>query len=230
MRNLLNEYELLKSIRSGKTPEEYASENGFKTETVWAHLVQMASKGSISAKDLLDEEEIQILVNILGKSEWDGRLRSMYNILGKRYSYDEAKLFLYDEEFLLAVKEELKRNNQSSAYLEKRIAANSMVKKNKELIIPGIYVYFVFGKSYDGKDSPLLFIDITRKLGKVIADCKDTAEKIGFIRAETIEEAKMLAAYYTSGMNPQYPSHTEDSIVTGIDEEKRRPQMIIFNT
>ena len=93
--------------------------------------------------------------------------------------------------------------------------------------MPGTYVYFLFGTPENGNDSGLLFIDITKNLGKVVKDSEKTAEKIGYIRVGTEGEGRALAKYYTAGMNPKYPSYeTDGNVIVKIDEKKMKPGMI----
>lgn len=225
----INDYELKEYIESGKSPESYAETTGFSINTIRKHLISMAENETLDITKLIPEEEIRMMVNILVHVEWDCHISSLYKIMEGRYSYFILRLLFHSGFFLSMLKSASEQTKVmwDTHYLDHIVYANKNCKGNAYMHMPGTYVYFLFGTPENGNDSGLLFIDITKNLGKVVKDSEKTAEKIGYIRVGTEGEGRALAKYYTAGMNPKYPSYeTDGNVIVKIDEKKMKPGMI----
>lgn len=229
MKRQINDYELKQYIEAGNTPESYAEKSGFSLNSIRKHLIQMSENNDLDISCLIPEDEQRMIVNILARVKWDCRITSMYKILEGKYSYFVLRLLFHASSFLTLLKDVSEHVSVSwdTHYLDHIIYAN---RNNQELAymhLPGNYVYFLFGEPESEGDTGLLFIDVTRNLGKVIEDSKKTIKKIGYIQIETEEEGKALAKYYTAGLHPKYPSYEAGSnVILSIDEEKLKPKII----
>lgn len=226
MKGKVNDYELIKELRTGKDLEEYADEKGISIHTIETHLSWMSEAEAIKPSDLVSEKEQDIIVAALAETLWDGKLRPAYEILGGRYPYYILKPLLRNPEFLKRIEEGMTAAGKDASYITGLRVA--MAEKGRSWYgrLPGIYTYFIFSKEDENK---VLFIDVTKNLGKVIQNCKNAASRIGYIEASSYEEGKVLAGYYTAGMKPVYPSCSGDAnVIVSIDERKRKPGMIRF--
>lgn len=229
MRHQINDYDLKKYIEEGKSPESYAEKTGFSIHTIREHLIFMAEDNDIDLNKLISEDEQRMIVNLLVHVGWDCHLTSMYHLLEGKYSYFILRLLLHSEKFLSMLKDAAAQTKVSwdTHYLDHIFYANKNCKRDRYMRMPGVYVYFLFGKPEEEGETGLLFVDVTRNLGKVINESEKTIQKIGYIRVETEEEGKVLAKYYTAGMHPKYPSYPADgNVILAVDEKKMKPGII----
>lgn len=220
-----NDSDLLRAYKSGQSPGEYAAGAGLSLYTVEHHLTKLSLMGLIEPEEIVPAEELDGITAVLPRTNWDGKLGSMHEILEERYSYLQLKMLMRNEAFLEKLSE-VCTGSACERRVRYRLSEVRRVKPDLYLQIPGLYVYFVFGLEYENE---ILFIDTTTNLGKVIRDCRSTAAGIGYIEAESREEAEALACYYTAGMHPKYPTKdAEKNVITEIDEKKRKTVRIRF--
>lgn len=224
MQGVVNDYDFLKNIRAGKSLEEYAEMSGAAPSTLEHHLETMAEADVIHADDVISSEDQDIVVRALAMAEWNGRMRPAAEILEGRYPYNKLKPVLHNPTFLKKIEEEKEREGRDTAVVKGLIEAYEKRGKAWYGKIPGIYTYFIFSKE---DENQVLFIDVTKNLGKVVKNCRDTASKVGYIEVASYEEGKVLAGYYTAGMKPLYPScNASKNVILAVDEKKRKPGMI----
>lgn len=220
----VNDYDLAAKIKTGTDIQEYADVTGISVYTIEKHLVDMSEAGVIVPADILDEDEAEAAASFLGRAGWNSNLGEMYRMLEGRYSYTELKILMHSPSFLRAVEDAAGQAGKKADSVSGRRRMYEERGRNWYRKIPGIYVYFIFDIEDENR---VLFIDVTKNLGKVIRDCENSASRIGYIEAGSYEEGKALAGYYTAGMKPVYPSCSADTnVITGIDETKRKPGMI----
>lgn len=228
MTHQINDYELRHHIEAGNSPESYAEKTGFSLNTIRKHLITMAENNNLDISCLVSEDEQRMIVNILAHVEWDCRIASMYRILEGKYSYFLLRLLFHSKGFLYKLQDASHLINVSwdTHYLNHILYANRNNREKEYMHMPGVYVYFLFGEPEESGNG-LLFVDVTRNLGKVIDDSRTSITKIGYIQVETEEEGKALARYYTAGLHPKYPSYeAAGNVILSIDEEKLKPKII----
>ena len=224
----IDDYDLKHHIETGNSPESYAERTGFSLNTIRKHLITMAENNDLDISCLVKEDEQRMIVNVLAHVEWDCRITSMYHILEGRYSYFLLRLLFHSESFLSKLKDVSCQIpvTWDTHYLDHILFANRNNQEKTYMRMPGVYIYFLFGEPEENGNG-LLFVDVTRNLGKIIDDSRTSITKIGYIQVETEEEGKALARYYTAGLHPKYPSYgTKDNVILSIDEEKLKPKII----
>lgn len=227
MQKLVNDYDLLKAYKQGLNAQEYAGSTGISVFTIEHHLIKLAEIEALKPEDIAGDDT-PIIADVLLRANWDGTITKAFHLLEGRYSYIALNMLLRSPSFLRRITDNA---DVDAAWKTKYLCRLQSIEKKRSQMymqIPGTFVYFIFDKE---DENTVLFIDVTTNLGKTANSCKTTASKIGYIEVSSKEEGRTLAAYYTAGMKPRYPSHNaDDNVILSIDEKKRKPGIIRFNS